>query len=61
MAPVASAPPRALTPVEALWFSSGVSFWVLTRHITNAERARDAQPEPVAARVCTRKLGEGRW
>ena len=57
---MASAHPR-INSVEALWFSSGVSFWVLTRHITNAERARDAQPEPVAARVCTRKLGEGRW
>ena len=54
-------PHPRINSVEALWFSSGVSFWVLTRHITNAERARDAQPEPVAARVCTRKLGEGRW
>ena len=40
-------PHPRINSVEALWFSSGVSFGS-SRHTANAERARDAQPEPVA-------------
>src|SRR6185436_10776059 len=43
----ASAPTRALTPWRRFGSLRGV-LWVLTRHTANAERARDAQPEPVA-------------